>query len=127
MVIEEMLVCLRIDGWCVVPDVIPQDQIAPIRKNVEETTYAHGIKTRADGVAACKGLLAFDQSFAPCLADERILGIAAALFGPHVRISFTTTHSTFPVMRAAVGTQIGRSIKIMRAISLRPIPMSSCT
>ena len=96
MVIEEMLGCLRIDGWCVVPDVIPKVQIAPIRKNVEETTYAHGIKTRADGVAACKGLLAFDQSFAPCLADERILGIAAALFGPHVRISFTTTHINLP-------------------------------
>ena len=96
MVIEEMLGCLRIDGWCVVPDVIPQDQIAPIRKIVEETTYAHGIKTRADGVAACKGLLAFDQSFAPCLADERILGIAEALFGPHVRISFSTTHINLP-------------------------------
>lgn len=96
MTIEEMLENLRLNGWCMVPDVISQDQIAPIRKSLEETTYAHGITTGTEGVATHKGLLAFNQSFAPYLADERILGVAKALFGPHVRISFTTTHINLP-------------------------------
>ena len=55
-----------------------------------------GIKIGTDGVATRKGLLAFNQSFVPYLADERILGIAEALFGPHVRISFTTAHINLP-------------------------------
>ena len=96
MTIEQMLTYLRINGWCVIPDVIPQAQIAAIRESVEETTYAHGIRTGTDGVATRKGLLAFNQSFAPYLADERILGIAEALFGAHVRISFTTAHINLP-------------------------------
>jgi hypothetical protein len=96
MAIKEVLEYLRINGWCVIPDVIPQDHVAVIRRSVEETTYAKGIKTGTDGVATRKGLLAFNQSFVPYLADERILGIAEALFGPHVRISFTTAHINLP-------------------------------
>ena len=74
----------------------PKRKSIRIRQSVEETTYAEGIQVGIEGVATRKGLLAFNQSFAPYLADKRILGIAEALFGPHVRISFTTAHINLP-------------------------------
>ena len=41
-------------------------------------------------------LIAFDQSFAPYLADKRILGVAEALWGPYFRVSFTRYISQQP-------------------------------
>ena len=96
MTIEKMLLHLKIDGWCMVEAVIPDNRVDAIRESVEATTYAKGGQTGIKGVATRKGLLAFNQSFAPYLADKRILGIAEALFGPHVRISFTTAHINLP-------------------------------
>lgn len=96
MTINEMLLHLKIDGWYVIEDVIPQEKVDEVRQSVEETTYAKGSQVGVGGVASRKGLLAFNQSFAPYLADKRILGIAETLFGPHVRISFTSAHINLP-------------------------------
>ena len=74
----------------------PKDKVDTIRESVEKTVEAHGTYTGVKGVGTRKGLLAFNQSFAPYLADKRVLGIAEALFGPHVRISFTTAHINYP-------------------------------
>ena len=95
-IIEEALLHLRVDGWYVVEGVIPEDQVEVIRESVEGTVTSHGIFTGVEGVGTRKGLLAFNQSFAPYLADERVLGVAEALFGAHVRISFTTAHINYP-------------------------------
>ena len=94
--VKSALLHLEINGWCVVEDVIPEDKVEVISQSVEKTVEAHGTYTGVEGVGTRKGLLAFNQSFAPYLADKRVLGIAEALFGPHVRISFTTAHINYP-------------------------------
>ncbi|MCZ6676684.1 MAG: phytanoyl-CoA dioxygenase family protein [Candidatus Poribacteria bacterium] len=96
MIVEEALLHLRIDGWYVVDGVIPENEVGAIRDSVEATVQAHGGFTGVKGVGTRKGLLAFNQSFTPYLADERVLGVAQALLGPHVRISFTTAHINYP-------------------------------
>lgn len=96
MTVESALLHLQINGWCVVTDIIPTDEVDGIRESVEKTVEAHGTYTGVEGVGTRKGLLAFNQSFAPYLADKRVMGIAEALFGPHVRISFTTAHINYP-------------------------------
>jgi hypothetical protein len=96
MTVESALLHLQINGWCVVKDIIPKNKVDGIRESVEKTVEAHGTYTGVEGVGTRKGLLAFNQSFAPYLADKRVLGIAEALFGPHARISFTTAHINYP-------------------------------
>ena len=92
MTIEEILLHLKLDGWCVIDGVIPPDKGDAIRASVEATVAADskGPGGRVEGVGSTKGLIAVDQSFAPYLADERIIAVTEALFGPHVRVSFTT-------------------------------------
>ena len=90
MNVDEILQRLKLDGWCIVPDVIPADKVGAVRESVQNTAGDIGGYARTKGVSASKGLLASDQSFAPYLADPRIVGTVEALFGPHVRISFTT-------------------------------------
>ncbi|MAG35775.1 MAG: phytanoyl-CoA dioxygenase [Dehalococcoidia bacterium] len=93
--VEEKVARLRLDGWCVLEDVIPPDKADAVRASVESTATTHG-SVDDRGVATRKGLLAFDQSFAPYLADQRLLGIAEQLLGPHFRVSFTTVHMNLP-------------------------------
>ena len=76
MIVKSALLHLEINGWCVVEDVIPEDKVGAIRESVEKTVEAHGTYTGVEGVGTRKGLLAFNQSFAPYLADKRVLGIA---------------------------------------------------
>ena len=68
--VESALLHLQINGWCVVENVIPEDQVTAIRESVEKTVEAHGTYTGVEGVGTRKGLLAFNQSFAPYLADK---------------------------------------------------------
>lgn len=96
MNVDSALLHLQINGWCVVEDVIPDDKVVAIRESVEKTVERHGTYAGTEGVGTRKGLLAFNQSFASYLADKRVLGIAEALFGVHVRISFTTAHINYP-------------------------------
>ena len=95
-IVRKALLHLDLQGWTVLEGVIPADRVGPIRKHVEETVARHGTGENIQGLGSRKGLLAFDQSFAPYLADPRILGVAEALFGPHYRISFTTAHISYP-------------------------------
>ena len=90
MRIEDTLTHLKVDGFHVAQGVIPADRADAIRESVEATTTVEGYEGGTAGVAATSGLISVDQSFAPYLADERVLGVTEALFGPHVRISFTT-------------------------------------
>ena len=101
MTIDQMLGYLRINGWCVIPDVIPQAQIASIRESVEETTYSHGIRTGTDGVATRKGLLAFNQSFAPLPRGQSHPSVSQRRYSERTYESPSRPPiSTFPEMRA---------------------------
>lgn len=90
MKVDDILLRLELDGWCVVPGIIPPDKVGDVRESVQNTAGGVGGYSRTKGVSASKGLLASDQSFGPYLADPLITGTAEAMFGPHVRISFTT-------------------------------------
>ena len=94
--VEEILSRLKLQGWCILAGVISPADVADICGRVEEAVASQGSPENIRGLGSRKGLLAFEQSFAPYLADPRILAVTEALFGPHVRISFTTAHISYP-------------------------------
>ena len=95
--IDEKVDQLRREGWCVLERIIPADAIDQVREHVQE---AHekarqdyeamggniGRQTGPNGEpGVC--LIAYLPEFAPYLGDERLLGVAQAIFGGHVRIA----------------------------------------
>ncbi len=96
LTLEQTLARLELQGWCVLEGVIPSDKVALIRQRVESAVQNHGTFNELKGQGARKGLIAYEQSFAPYLANPRILGVAHSLFGPEVRISFTSAHISYP-------------------------------
>ena len=87
---------LHINGWCLLEGIIPAEEVALVRKSVEVTVEEHQNKAAPDGIGHLPGLIRFDQSLAPYLADKRILEIVETLIGEHLRISFTTAQINFP-------------------------------
>jgi len=87
---DEKLLRLKLDGWCVINDVIPEDKVGAVRESVIATTEKHRNPNAPKQIGHLSGLINYDQSFAPYLADERLLGLIKALLGSHVRISMTT-------------------------------------
>ena len=79
--INEAVQDVRRVGWCVLKNIIPAAEAERIGRRV--LRVAAEVR---EGVGQTLGLINFDQSFAPYLADERILGSARALFGPYVRL-----------------------------------------
>ena len=90
MQLARLLQHLKLDGWCVLEGVIPADQIEHVRHSVEATVAAHRNPAAPPGIGHLPGMINFDQSFAPFLADENLLALVGAMLGPHPRISFTT-------------------------------------
>jgi len=94
--VEQTVVRLRQQGYCVLEGVIPGDLVDHIRRRVELVVQHHGTIDEASRVGNRKGLIAYEQSFARHLSERRVLGPAEALFGPHVRISFTSAQISYP-------------------------------
>lgn len=91
MKIDEILLRLKIDGWCMVEKVIPKVKVDAVRGEAEAATLAKGVSRTYEGLHSARGVLGDVPSFLPYLSDERVLGVAERWFGPHVRISFTNT------------------------------------
>ena len=87
---EDLILRLKLDGWGVIEDVIPEDEVDAVRERVAAVTEQHRNPNAPKNIGHLSGLINYDQSFAPYLADKRLLKLAKALLGPHVRISFTT-------------------------------------
>lgn len=82
---------LRIDGFCIIDQVVPSDACERIRDQLIEVIQRHRIEQHAPKhVSFVPGLINYDQSFAPYAADRRVLTLAEKLLGSHVRISFTS-------------------------------------
>ena len=96
MSIDEALLHIKVDGFCILDGVIPADKVGAVPRSIEATVGSSGRTTLVKGAKTRKGLIAHDQSLAGYLADERVLDIAEALLGPHVRISMTTAAINFP-------------------------------
>jgi hypothetical protein len=68
---DRLLMQMKMSGWCVVEKVIPPDKIEQIRASVIKTTDTHR-RAGPFGVGFVPGVINYDQSFAPYLADERL-------------------------------------------------------
>ena len=96
MNLDGALLHLKVDGWCVVEGVIPVNRVEAVRKSVERSVAAHGNSNAPHGIGHVSGFIRFDQSFAPYLADQRMLDIVEAMLGEHVRVSFTSATINYP-------------------------------
>lgn len=89
---ESNLLALRVNGFCVLENVIPGDSCRTIVDRIQSVIAKHGDRYPAitAGVRFIPGFINFDQSFARYLTDDRLIALVHALLGNHPRISFTT-------------------------------------
>ena len=76
------LLRLRVDGWCLVEDVIPETQVEDVRESVLRTVSSR--EYRED-----RNFLAHNSDFVRYVAEPRILAILEALWGPFHRVGWT--------------------------------------
>ncbi len=96
MTVDEMKDRIVEDGWCVVEEVIPSAEVEGVRESILATAVAHRLADPRRKLDKVSGLINFDQSFAPYLAEPRLLGLCQAFLGPHLRVSYTTCMVTHP-------------------------------
>jgi hypothetical protein len=96
MDLRKALFHLHLDGWFVIEGVIPAAAVAGVRQSVEATVSRHHSDTAPAGIGFVPGLINVDQSFAPYLADARLLSLVEALLGEQFRISMTSAIVSFP-------------------------------
>ena len=104
--IDEKVDQLRREGWCVLERIIPADAIDRVRAHVREAheTARQDYEAMGGNIGRQTGpngepgvsLIAYLPEFAPYLGDERLLGVARAIFGEHVRIAQTEFKTQVP-------------------------------
>jgi hypothetical protein len=92
---------LRMDGWCVLPNIVPNRELLGLRAAVIEQEVlqraewqavragfmAAGQQLPPDGVGHAQALVNYVPELAAYLADARIVVAAEAIFGPYVKVS----------------------------------------
>jgi hypothetical protein len=73
------------DGYCVIPGVIPPGEVDAVRESMVNTLLSIDDKNATEESMDKGSILKYDQSIAPYLADRKIMDAAEAIFGPHVR------------------------------------------
>ena len=110
MELDETLRRLNMDGFCVIDDVIPSDDVDRTRDAVEQAVMrsrqsseemqtkirSQGHRVGAVGVASVGGLINHVPSFGKYLADSRITAPCESIFGPYVRVSSVGAVMNFP-------------------------------
>ena len=110
MELDETLRHLNMDGFCVIDDVIPSDDVDRTRGAVEQAVIrsrqsseemqtkirSQGHRVGAVGVASVGGLINHVPSFGEYLADPRITAPCESIFGPYVRVSSVGAVMNFP-------------------------------
>ena len=94
--LEEQLLHLKLDGWCVVEEVIPGDEVAGVRERVAAATLRHQRPDAPANIGHRSGLINYDQSFAPYLVRPGFIGLIRAALGTNVRVSYTTAMINYP-------------------------------
>ena len=89
---------MRVNGWCVVKDVVPEDRVTAVRERVMDAVHRHANAETLDdkGIGHVSGFVAREQSFAPYVADSGVMGVVMGMLGEHVRISFHNRDGEFP-------------------------------
>ncbi len=85
---------IREQGYCVIRGVIPEDKISVVRDDIIEAADKFGIRKPNNTYLATT--INHTQSFAPYVADPKIMAIVESFFGPHARVSSTTTQINEP-------------------------------
>lgn len=95
---NEHLEQVRRDGFTIFEGVIPSDEVEGVRASVFETASRFfNPQIRAElGVTNVRAFINHNQSFVPYVADQCMMGVLNGLFGPHVRISFSSTQINDP-------------------------------
>ena len=96
MSIEQTVTRVREDGWAVVRGIIPGDDVTGVSESVLATVQEADSgppewKRRVEG-----SFFTVNQSLAPYVSDRRIVGVAEALWGRHVKITVTTPVVRYP-------------------------------
>ncbi len=108
--IEDISRDINMNGFCVSEGVIPEDKVAEVRDDIvnvskeefervakeAEKTRAQGHIIGAQGVEQAKGIINFTQVFAPYLTHEKFLGVAESIFGPFVKVIWTSVLINHP-------------------------------
>ena len=101
MTVQETLRRLDMDGFCILPRVIPDDEVEGVREEVEAAVTenrqrtdrlqadvrARGHRIGATGVASTGDLVNQVPGFGRYLAHRSIVDPCETIFGPYVRIS----------------------------------------
>ena len=74
--LDDKLVAMEIEGYCVVEGVIPAAEVGGVRQSIYETLDAAG------GSLPGSMLLNHNQAIAPYLAHKRVLEVPEAFWGP---------------------------------------------
>ena len=93
MEVKDVSVRIKRDGWCVVEGVIPASEVGSIRESIVKTVDFHEHSEPDEfGVTnpSRRGLINYDQSLAPYLANKYVMGITNELWGKWVKITITT-------------------------------------
>ena len=100
MNVEQIVMHMQIDGFCVIPGVIPKEEVPHVLESIERTTkmltperfpedgedpsqWTDPGFVKSGKEARPRGLLNHDQSFVPYLCEARLAGALEALLGPH--------------------------------------------
>uniref|UniRef100_UPI00404A8AE2 phytanoyl-CoA dioxygenase family protein n=3 Tax=Cephaloticoccus sp. TaxID=1985742 RepID=UPI00404A8AE2 len=84
----DILQAVRNDGYAVLRNVIPADEIGAVRDSITQTVSKYSTTPPPNGVVT--GLLRKDLSMAPYLTHPRFMTMMTGLFGEHFKISFIT-------------------------------------
>ena len=86
----EHLLELQINGYTILPGVIPEEECGTIRQKLLDVVDRARTDTSPDRVGFVPGVINEEQSFAPYLADPGLMLLLDTLLGKHLRISFTS-------------------------------------
>jgi hypothetical protein len=101
---------LTMDGWCVLPTIVPERELPGLRAAVIEQEVLQraewqavraGFKTARqqlppDGVGHAQALVNYIPELAAYVADARIVAPTEAIFGPYVKVSSVSGLVNFP-------------------------------
>src|SRR5215470_14509099 len=107
---DEVVRRLRMDGWCVLPGIVPDSEVPglctavmdeEVRQRAEWLAVragfaAAGQQLPPDGVGHAQALVNYIPALAAYLADARIVAAAEAIFGPYVKVSSVAGLVNFP-------------------------------
>ena len=95
---EDLSLQIKEQGYCLLRDVIPSDQVERVRADVLGVVdkYKYERTDAPPRIGAVSGLIRFTQSFAPYLLDSRLGSLCRSLLGEHYRVSYTSSIVNFP-------------------------------